>query len=144
MVKNYSNGKIYKIVGSGLTYFGSTCETTLARRLAKHISTYKCYKNGKGSYIRSYDIIELGEYTIVLLEKFSCECKDELHARERFYIENNACVNKNIPNRTNAEYRQDNKDLIILQKKEYYVHNIENISLRQNEKHNCKCGGKYT
>ena len=28
---NYQLGKIYKIVGSGLVYIGSTCEPTLAR-----------------------------------------------------------------------------------------------------------------
>jgi hypothetical protein len=38
----YRNGKIYKIVCNitGLTYYGSTCEPTLARRLAKHRGCY--------------------------------------------------------------------------------------------------------
>ena len=40
---DYSKGKIYKIVcnNTGLIYIGSTCEPTLARRLAKHVGNYK-------------------------------------------------------------------------------------------------------
>jgi len=41
---------------------------------------------------------------ITLVEKYRCETKDELHARERYYIENNKCVNKVIPTRTTKEY----------------------------------------
>lgn len=66
---------------------------------------------------------------ITLKEKFPCNDNDELHARERFYIDNNDCVNKNIPGRTAEEYKNDNKVKISEQKK---------------EKYDCNCGGKYT
>jgi hypothetical protein len=141
---NYAESKIYKIVGSNLTYYGSTCAPKLAKRLSQHVAEYKRHKNGKCHKITSFKIFELGEYTIVLVEKFPCTCKDELRARERYCIENNDCVNKIIPNRTRAEYRQDNKKYLSLKNKEYYADNKERVKIRQSVKYLCECGGKYT
>lgn len=61
-------------------YIGSTCEPTLARRLTKHVGSYKCYLEGTYPYTTSFDIIKNNNYDIILLEK--CEnitSKDELH-----------------------------------------------------------------
>jgi hypothetical protein len=148
---NYANGKIYKIVGSGMTYYGSTCEPTLARRLAGHVGKYKSYKAGKHNYVTSYDIIELGDYEIILLELYSCVSKDELHARERYYIENNECINKIIPGRIHEEHRDLHNASCL---KYYYTHKdrvhdyreLNKLIIRDknNTKHNCDCGGKYT
>ena len=120
---NYENSKIYKIVDNtnGNIYIGSTTEPTLARRLQKHKASYNQYIQGKQNFITSFNIIKNGDYDIILLEK--CEnikSKDELHARERYFIENNVCVNKNKPHRTNKEYKQDNKEQITEKAKEYY------------------------
>jgi hypothetical protein len=141
---NYAESKIYKIVGSGLTYYGSSCAPTLAKRLAQHVDDYKRYKNGKYGYTTSFNIIELGDYTIVLVEKFPCESKDELHARERFYIENNDCVNKRIPNRTKVQYYKDNIIRITANQKIYDEKNKIATKLKRRKKHSCICGGKYT
>jgi hypothetical protein len=105
---NYASGKIYKIVcnKTGLIYVGSTCEPTLARRLAKHVGNYKEFVNGTNHFITSFKIIENNDYDIVLIEDCPCETKDHLHKRERFYIESIECVNKMIPTRTREEYRQ--------------------------------------
>ena len=105
---NYEHAKIYKIVcnTTGLQYIGSTCEPTLARRLVKHRSNYNDYKAGKRTYTTSFKILENGNYDIVLLETVKCNSKDELHLRERYYIENNECVNKCIPTRSKEEYYQ--------------------------------------
>ena len=149
---NYNLGKIYKIVDNtnNNVYIGSTCEPTLARRLAKHISNYNCYKNGKYSYTSSFKIFENGNYNIVLIEDFPCENKNQLFARERYWTENINCININrnqgIVNELglqeykklfNKEYREKNKELIQNKKKIYY----QNIL---SEKINCDCGGKYT
>ena len=91
---NYALGKVYKITGGGLTYIGSTCEPTLARRLAGHVGDYKQGKN-----ISSRIIIETGQYEITLIELYPCSSRDELRARERFHVEQNVCVNKNMPGR---------------------------------------------
>jgi len=122
-MNRYNNGKIYKIVDNtnGNVYIGSTCEPTLARRLAGHRGVYNYYLNGgKVNKISSFDILENNNYSIVLLEDYPCERKDQLLARERFYIENNQCVNKNIPSRTSKEYYEQNKDkLVDYQKKSF-------------------------
>lgn len=145
---NYLQGKIYKIVSGDLTYIGSTCEPTLARRLSKHKENYKRWLIGKQNYMTSYKILENNDAEIFLLETFPCASKDELHARERFHIENNDCVNKNIPSRTKKEwyeenkdklkehgksYREANKETIHKYKKEYYMDNKETIYKYQKE-----------
>jgi hypothetical protein len=103
---DYANGKIYKITSGDKTYIGSTCEPTLARRLAKHLGDYKKWKQGKRGSITSFPLIETGQYEITLVELCPCGSKDELRARERFHIENTVCVNKLIPGRTAEEYEQ--------------------------------------
>ena len=141
---NYAFGKIYKLVDNTTDkiYIGSTCESTLARRLAGHVGDYKRFMNGKFRNVTSFEIIKNCNYDIILLELCPCESKDLLHQRERYYIETLECVNKVIVGRTrtNKEYYDDNKELISEKQKKYNVDNKDLI----NEKHDCKCGGKYT
>ena len=98
---NYKNGKIYKLKCNitNKVYIGSTAERLLCQRLRYHVKSYNRYilNMNKSHYTTSYDILENGNYTITLLEKCPCESKDELHARERYHIERNECVNKMIP-----------------------------------------------
>ena len=158
---NYNLGKIYKIKCNitGQTYIGSTCEKTLARRLAGHTRAYKRHLDGKFSNVSSFKVLENGDYFIVLLESVNCENNDELKARERFHIENNKCTNKNIPGRTNKEYKkgycqankekkrlydkeycQANKEKKRLWNKEYSQANKEKIKEYKKEKITCECG----
>jgi hypothetical protein len=139
---DYSLAKIYKIVcnTTGLIYVGSTCEPTLARRLANHRRNLNHWeKNGKGCYITSYKVLENSNYDIVLIENYPCNSKDDLHKRERHYIENINCVNKVIPKRTRKEYveqyYENNKEKIAQYKKEYY---------NKKEKYLCTCGKTLT
>ena len=93
---DYQQGKIYKSECNvtGKVYIGSTCEPILARRLTKHVGNYRCYLKGTSNYISSFKIFENGDYCIVLLEKYPCDTKDELLARERYHTNNIDCVNK--------------------------------------------------
>jgi hypothetical protein len=118
---DYSLGKIYKIVcnNTGLIYIGSTCEPTLARRLANHKRHLNHWKTGKGHYMTSYKILENNNYDIVLLENHPCDSKDDLHKRERYHIESIDCVNKIIVGRTKQEYEKDNADYIKEYQKKY-------------------------
>lgn len=151
---NYQLGKIYKIVCNvtGNIYIGSTCEPTLARRLAGHRYSYKSYLNGKHDYVTSFKIIQNNDYDMVLIESYPCETKDQLHARERYYIESIECVNKNIPHSTPKEsvkkYYENNKKQIQEYNKEYqkqyYQQNKEIIHDKKKEKYNCECGGIYS
>jgi len=124
---NYQNGKIYKITAGELTYIGSTCEPTLARRLAGHVGGCKRWKAGTHHFYTSYPLIETGQYEITLVELWPCTSKDELTARERFHIESNVCVNKNIPGRTHKEYDEANADRLREQRKAYYEANKDTI-----------------
>ena len=81
---DYSLGKIYKIVcnTTGLTYYGSTCEPTLARRLAGHTGGYRRWKNGKKvRKLSSYQIFDVDDYVIVLVELFPCSDNMELNKK---------------------------------------------------------------
>jgi len=133
----YSRGKIYKLVakhyeGESLTYFGSTCEPYLSTRLGKHKCDYKNYLEGKRRYITSFKIFEeynINNVDIILVEDFPCENKYQLESRERYYIENNLCVNKHIPTRTNKEHYEANKEIIQEKRKDYNI----NYRLENNE-----------
>lgn len=122
---NYQLRKIYKIVDNtnGNVYVGSTCEPTLAKRLGKHRDNYKSYMRGKYHFITAFNIIQNDSYDIVLLENYPCNNKDELHARERYYVESIECINKCIPNRTELEYYHDNKEYYRAQHQQYYKDN---------------------
>ena len=85
---NYQLGKIYKIIDntSDQLYIGSTCEPTLARRLAGHVRDHRRYSLDpkSQSFITSFSIIANNNYDIVLIESYPCNSKDELQARERY------------------------------------------------------------
>ena len=138
----YKNGKIYKIVSNvnDDVYYGSTTERTLARRLVEHRAAYKRYLAGKRGYITSFKLLETNDYDIVLVEKMNCDSKEELHQRERFYIENNDCVNKVRPNRTVKERYIDNREDKLKYQKEYQLKNKDKLQA----KNKCICGGNYT
>jgi len=127
---NYQNGKIYKIVcnETGLVYYGSTCKPRLCDRLSKHTYSYKAFLKGKQHYYASFDVLENGNYNIILVENYACNNKDELTKKEREYIENNICVNRNIPNQSRKEYYQNNKTKLLNQNKEYYQNNKTKVS----------------
>ena len=109
---DYQNGKVYKMVAGGMTYVGSTT-TTLAQRKATHKVKWKRWKVGTGHQVTSFDLFETGEpVDIVLLEDVPCERREQLHARERHWIETLDCVNRRVPGRTAKEYREVNQDKI--------------------------------
>jgi hypothetical protein len=150
----YNNGKIYKLVSphSNKIYVGSTCKKYLCQRLSQHKSNYKEWIKNEKIYISSFELFELGDVEIVLLESVNCETKDELFKKEREYIDKykDIIVNKLKPSRTRKEkneqtkkyraknkekmkqYREENKERI----KKYYEDNKEKI----NKTYECECG----
>jgi len=102
---NYKNGKIYKLTtphNPELVYYGSTV-LPLFKRKAHHKEDFIKKPDAK---IKSKILYELGvnDVLITLVEACPCENKEELLKRERFYIENNQCINKHVPGRTQKEY----------------------------------------
>jgi hypothetical protein len=123
---DYQSGKIYKLKSSNLElcYIGSTT-LELKRRLSNHKANYKAFYQGKISHCASSKLIfeAGGEISIELIENFPSDAKKELEARERFYIENEKCCNKNITGRSLKEYhaQPEIKAKIKEYKKEYYA-----------------------
>jgi len=142
---NYQKGKIYKVVCSETQniYIGSTIQP-LYKRLYGHKS--------KNNSCRSKEFIEPKIY---LIEDYPCERKEQLEARERFFIEKLECVNCGIPGgrtpkqyyekskKTSEQYYQDNKDLIKEKNKIYYDKNKIKINGQRKKKYICICGSVY-
>lgn len=126
---NYQNGKIYRLVsGSGKQYIGSTTQK-LCKRMVGHRADYRSWKKGQINFITSFSLFEEeGDVSIILIENYPCENNEELHKRERYWIEAMDCVNKVIPTRTFKEYVEDNRQHISQYQKEYREKNREIIS----------------
>jgi hypothetical protein len=162
----YNNAKIYKIVSDETdeVYYGSTC-AKLNRRFAQHKGNFKVWEkdNEKNSYTTSFKIMKYDTAKIILVEDYPCERKEQLAARERFWIESNECVNKVIPTRTIKEYttiyRQNNKEQLKEKRANYYQsnsekfkeksaiykqNNKEKIREKANQNFDCPCGGRYS
>ena len=87
-------GSIYKIVGYGLTYYGSTIQP-LYERKANHKSQYNNRTKGR-NHCSSWYILEKGnDWNIELVEEIEFDDLDELRCKEAEYQKNNECVNKN-------------------------------------------------
>jgi hypothetical protein len=130
---DYRNSKIYKITcdTSGLVYFGSTTKERICDRICGHRYEYKMYlADNTKAYTTSFKVLENNNYRYELIEAFPCNLKEELHAREGWYIKNNECVNKQTPSRTRAEYYQDNKEALTNSRLKYKDENPEAIRLR--------------
>ena len=136
---DYQNSKIYKIesiTGEGQIYIGSTTKKYLSQRMQGHKHDYKRWKEGKHHKVSSssiFDLYGVENCKITLLENVDCQSKDELLAREGYYIRTLECVNKQIAGRSEAEYN-----------KTYRLKYKDQISIYQNKKFNCDCGGQYT
>jgi hypothetical protein len=83
-----------------------------------------------------FEIYGVENCKIELVELFPCHSKEELNAREGFYIRGNECVNNRIPHRTRAEYYESNKEALCEKVKQYQA--------KTNVKVLCECGGSYT
>ncbi len=145
----YHESKIYKIVSTKTknVYIGSTTNKYLCNRFGQHAFEYRKWTNGdkKYRYVTSFDILKFDDAEIILVEKFPCESKDELTARERYWIDNTPnCINKIKPTRTPQQYYEDKRAIILQRQKEYQRKNKEAIALNAKTKINCECGSAYT
>lgn len=128
-------GYIYKLTSEHCDkcYIGST--KNIKKRFSIHKSTYKYWKKNGTGYCTSFILFELGEVKMELVETFEYEDRYERDLKERFHIEANECVNKNIPVRTHKEWRSThyaaNKEQILIRKAAYYAANREQILIQQ-------------
>jgi GIY-YIG catalytic domain len=93
---DYSQGKIYKIISEKINeiYIGSTTMKYLSKRLATHLYQVKFPEKYRMENVNK--ILKYGDSKIILLEEFPCNTKDELFAREQYWIDKNKnlCINK--------------------------------------------------
>jgi hypothetical protein len=137
---DYSKGKIYKLVSNKTEniYIGSTTQP-LCDRKSRHNTNYKLHKCGKYGYLTSFELMQYDDVDIVLLENVACESKDQLHARERHWIESTECVNKRIPTRSKKEYlKKYNSMEVAKQKRRQYYHETKNSERYQQYRINNK------
>ena len=148
MPVDYQLAKIYKIEAlnpehESDVYIGSTCEPSLAHRMAGHRRTYKQWKKGNYSHVRSFDLFDkygIDNCNILLIDEFPCETKDQLRKKEGYYIKNIPCVNKNIPSRSTKEFQKQYRD----NHKDYFEQYRNNHKEYSKTKFNCICGGYHT
>ena len=134
---DYQNSKIYKLVSNKTSdiYIGS-CLMRLSTRLCGH-------KHKSNKAVSRNLFINDAIITIVLIEIFPCNTKNELKARELHHITTNNCINVNKPfvceipcsdiKAWHKEYQQANKEHISANQKEYRQANKEHISANQKE-----------
>ena len=84
--KKYANGKIYKLMNdvNSDIYVGSTIEAQLSNRMGHHRTAAKLGKTSK-IYSAMQDI-GVEHFTIILVELYPCQSKDELRSREHYWI----------------------------------------------------------
>ena len=135
---DYQGGKIYTIRApeTDKYYIGSTTQT-LPKRWYGHKKQYERYQNGKCYNITSFQILELEDAYIELLELYPCNSKIELERREGQLIREHRdnCVNRIVVGRTKKEYREDNKEAIKVREREYREANKETINAKKREHH---------
>jgi hypothetical protein len=132
-------GKIYKIQSEGKTYYGSTFRD-IRNRLSEHKYNARKKRNGCKANL----LVLNNDCHIILVEELDIKTKKDLEERERWYIENNDCVNKIIPNQTCDEWYDKHKDKHNTRcMKRYYAKKDEILKrqkLRNKEKVKCECG----
>jgi hypothetical protein len=167
---DYAKGKVYKITGGGLTYIGSTTQT-LSQRLAGHTGDYKRFQTNKSKFVSSFDLLDFPDCCITLIEDVNCERKEQLLAKERYWIEITNCVNRHkrpiasIEEKSQQKYeyqviyKTENKEAINARDrlynatvynekrkqitKNYHMNHIEDVKARQYKKMQCECGSTY-
>ena len=145
MVK-YNESTIYKICckDTNVTdeYVGST--TNFGRRKNKHKSTcnckfnkdynsplYQCIRNNGG--FENWDMVEV--------EKYEASDKQDLHKRERYWIETlKSSLNRVVPTQTRKEYYETNREILIIDSLKRYEANKETINANRKVAITCECG----
>jgi hypothetical protein len=146
----FDTAYIYKISGGGLTYYGST-KNPKSRKNAHKTAFNQFMKGDYSKYITSAEVYKTGCADFEIIETLTNISKIDLQKKEREYITNNDCVNKNIPVMCddykriyNENYNKENRQSISEQKKQYYVKNYDEIKKRRNEKITCDiCGSSF-
>ena len=91
-------------------------------------------------------------WSMIEIEKYPCNDENEARSRERYWYEvlnanmNTQCPTLDVEKRKQyeKEFYVKNKDKIGEKCKIYRDRNKDKIKQKNNEKHQCKCGGFFT
>ena len=130
---DYNNGKIYQILNNinDEVYVGSTIQS-LSKRMYDHRMHSK-YQNC--NFYKLMKEIGPDSFYIELIESYPCNNKEELNAREGYFIRERGTLNKAIIGRTPKQWVEDNKEHVKQYKHNYYKQNMEHIN-KKNKKYN--------
>jgi hypothetical protein len=150
MTKDYTKGKIYKIVATTneehKPYVGSTIQKLLSQRFSSHRHKYKLWKEGKYNKTSSFELFEkfgIDNCQIILIENYPCNSNDELFSRERYWFDKLNVCNKYRPKLSEKEI--DNRTREIYQKaKQKDPNHCKTIYSMVSHKVTCDCGKTMT
>ena len=134
----YENTIIYKIVCNDLSIKELYVGHTTNFRIRKNRHKSMCNNERCLSYnLKVYQFIRANggweNFTMIEIEKFTCDDSNEATKRERFWLESlNATLNCNIPSRSRTEYYEhvyrENRESILEYQKTYRGKNKESIA----------------
>lgn len=133
---DYSKTKIYKILVEGNEYYGHTT-LPIIRRQDLHITRFHDETRSKAKLFKAIEAsgMNINDLELLHVEDYPCENKYQAKLREKYWIKNFGTLNGNIPLRTNAEYRADNKERIAKRVKEYRVNNADKLAESRKQKY---------
>lgn len=109
-------------------YYGSTSRKYLSQRWGQHKTT------PSNTLTELVELYGWNNLVCELLEEIEYEDRQELFRRERFYIENNPCCNKQIPSRTKTEFRKIYMEREGVRERKQELQNIRRTNRTDEEK----------
>lgn len=143
---DYSQTIIYKLVCNDLNikeiYVGHT--TNWRQRKSHHRQTVekisnKAYNSKKSTFIREHG--GWNNWTMIQIELYSCNNKQEACARERYWFELlGAKLNTHFPSRSQKEYDKCHKEAKRNYDIIYRQQTMEKYKIRISTNYKCECG----
>jgi len=109
-----------------LVYYGSTTKS-----IQKRFSVHKAVHREGRQKLTAFKVLACPTAYIELVEEVSVE---DQKVRERWWIENNPCVNIQRPNGTYAEWYARNRERLIAKACEYQRINKDEVNRRARER----------
>ena len=107
---DYSRGKIYKVTSKNTDkiFIGCTINS-LENRIYNFEVDYENYLANKDYYVEVFEVMKHGDYSIELIENYSCSTGFELQKKECEHIRKNRliCVNSRLPRRNKQDHIDD-------------------------------------